>query len=132
MVGDPLLRKPSTSSGPLPPIQTVAPKLSRSALPERLTLTPQEGSGTRSGNTEAGGFEQLHEPVFDFDFVIGLRQAQAEGVLQSVAAEGIELGSQGFGVHSSHKASPCSGCPSNAARRRDRDGTIRKSVSIGA
>src|ERR1700731_814691 len=55
MVGDPLLRKPATSSGPLPPIQAVAAKLSRSALPEGLTLIPQEGSGTRSGNTEAGG-----------------------------------------------------------------------------
>src|SRR5579859_6854373 len=57
MTGEASCRKPSTSSGPLPPIQTVAPKLSRSCLPlpTSETVMPQEGSGTMSGRTDAGG-----------------------------------------------------------------------------
>src|SRR5262252_7014883 len=56
MMGDPLDRNPSTSRGPLPPTQTVAPKFSRSA-PDRVceVKMPHDGSGTRSGKTDFGG-----------------------------------------------------------------------------
>src|SRR6516225_6595061 len=59
MIGDPLDRNPCTSRGPLPPIQTVAPKFSRSA-PDRVceVLIPHDGSGTRSGRADFGGFDR--------------------------------------------------------------------------
>src|ERR1700722_6553792 len=51
---------PSTSSGPLPSTETVAPKFSRLVTLPVLDfwfrrLMPHEGSGLRSGSTEAGG-----------------------------------------------------------------------------
>src|SRR5215470_16409208 len=58
MTGEPFERKPSTSSGELPPTQTVALKSSRSR-PDRRSwsaLICHDGSGTRSGSAAAGGF----------------------------------------------------------------------------
>src|SRR5262250_2032548 len=57
MTGDPWTRKPWTSSGPLPPIHTVAAKSSMS-WPELVcvVLIPQAGRGTRSGSADFGGF----------------------------------------------------------------------------
>src|SRR5215469_1490099 len=56
MTGEPFERKPSTSSGELPPTHTVAPKFSRSR-PDRVceVLIPHDGSGTRSGSAARGG-----------------------------------------------------------------------------
>src|SRR5215468_8297133 len=57
MTGEPFERKPSTSSGELPPTHTVAPKASRSR-PDRRSWNapmPHDGSGTRSGSAAAGG-----------------------------------------------------------------------------
>src|SRR5215471_10857904 len=57
MTGEPSDRKPSTSSGELPPTQTVALKASRSR-PDRRSCTAlisHDGSGTRSGSAAAGG-----------------------------------------------------------------------------
>src|SRR5450755_2268164 len=62
MTGAPWERKPSTSSGELPPLHTVAPKFSRSRLGlvfvarGLLVEIPQDGSGTRSGKADGGGF----------------------------------------------------------------------------
>jgi hypothetical protein len=62
MTGDPLDRKPSTSSGALPPTDTVAPKSSWSdaelCFGFRMCRAkiPHDGSGTRSGSALAGGF----------------------------------------------------------------------------
>jgi hypothetical protein len=62
MIGDPLDRKPSTSSGALPPTDTVAPKPSWSdaelCFDFRMCWAkmPHEGSGTRSRSALAGGF----------------------------------------------------------------------------
>src|SRR4249920_1889119 len=55
MTGEPLVRKPSTSSGEVPPIHTVAPKFSRSSPPAWLVEMPHDGKGTRSGSAVAGG-----------------------------------------------------------------------------
>src|SRR5215510_5943609 len=57
MTRDPFERKPSTSSGELPPTHTVAPKASRSR-PDRRSWNapmPHDRSGTRSGSAAAGG-----------------------------------------------------------------------------
>src|SRR5215469_6453188 len=63
MTGEPAARKPSTSSGPLPPTHTVAPKSSRSG-PERRceVLIPQDGSGTKSGSAFRGGLARYGTP----------------------------------------------------------------------
>src|SRR5215469_9515133 len=61
MIGEPFERKPSTSSGELPPTHTVAPKVSRSC-PDRWlcrVLIPHDGSGTRSGSAAAGGLARF-------------------------------------------------------------------------
>src|SRR6516165_627764 len=61
MTSEPFERKPSTSSGELPPTQTVALKLSTSC-PDRRSwnvLIPHDGSGTRSGSAAAGGFARV-------------------------------------------------------------------------
>src|SRR5215472_14817669 len=61
MTGEPFERKPSTSSGELPPTQTVALKASRSR-PDRRSwnaLMPHDGSGTRSGSAAAGGLARF-------------------------------------------------------------------------
>src|SRR5450631_30316 len=61
MIGEPWDRKPSTSSGALP-THTVALKSSWSDAGCVLVFLkwtvemPQDGSGTRSGSAEAGGF----------------------------------------------------------------------------
>src|SRR6266581_4693399 len=74
MVGEPLERNPSTSSGPRPPIHTVAPK-SSSSRPGRVFVArmwlvpmPHEGSGVRSGSTSRGGFVSV--------WALGSRDAQ--------------------------------------------------------
>src|SRR5215471_11412674 len=57
MTGEPFERKPSTSSGELPPTHTVALKASTSC-PDRRSWNvpiPHDGSGTRSGSAAAGG-----------------------------------------------------------------------------
>src|SRR5205807_279636 len=65
MTGEPAERKPCTSSGPLPPIQTVAPKLTAAvALWVFVALVwerpiPQEGSATRSGSTDRDGLASV-------------------------------------------------------------------------
>ena len=57
MTGEPCERKPWTSSGELPPTQTVAPKFSRSVAGFTAeVLMPHEGSATRSGSADFGGF----------------------------------------------------------------------------
>src|SRR5690348_1126075 len=64
MTGEPSERKPSTSSGELPPTQTVALKASRSR-PDRRSwnaLICHDGSGTRSGSAAAGGFARYGTP----------------------------------------------------------------------
>src|SRR6185437_8614881 len=61
MVGEPGWRKPSTSSGELPPTQTVAPKLRTSCLDLRTweVLMPHDGSGVSSGSALAGTCERV-------------------------------------------------------------------------
>src|SRR5258707_569828 len=57
MTGEPFERKPSTSSGELPPTHTVAPKVSMSR-PDRRSgkaAVPHDGSGTRAGDGAAAG-----------------------------------------------------------------------------
>src|SRR5215472_11091781 len=58
MTGEPFERKPSTSSGELPPTHTVALKLSTSRPDRRSWNAPiaHDGNGTRSGSAAAGGF----------------------------------------------------------------------------
>src|SRR5215472_16940775 len=61
MTGEPFERKPSTSSGELPPTHTVALKLSTSCPHRRSwnVLIPHDGSGTRSGSAAAGGLARV-------------------------------------------------------------------------
>src|SRR5215813_12941078 len=58
MTGEPFERKPSTSSGELPPTHTVALKLITSRPDRRSWNAPiaHDGNGTRSGSAAAGGF----------------------------------------------------------------------------
>src|SRR5437016_6124109 len=71
MTGEPPLRKPCTSSGPLPPIHTVAPKLTAAvALCVFVALAwtrpiPQDGSATRSGSTDRAGWASAGAPGAD-------------------------------------------------------------------
>ena len=63
MTGEACDRNPSTSSGPLPPTHTVAPKSRKSWVCLRgwLTLIDQAGSATRSGSADGGGFCQCRD-----------------------------------------------------------------------
>src|SRR3954465_2812020 len=57
MVGDPAARKPSTSNGPGPPFQAVAPKLryDRPLLCTLSTVMPHAGNASMSGSVFGGG-----------------------------------------------------------------------------
>src|SRR5262245_54674015 len=57
MLPEVLVRKPSTSSGELPPTHTVAAKFRKSSPPFRMCVVemPKDANGTRSGSAPAGG-----------------------------------------------------------------------------
>src|SRR5262245_4502557 len=65
MTGEPLERKPWTSSWELPPIHTLAPKFRWSDAGcvdvARVceVLIPKDGRGTMSGSADAGGFVRV-------------------------------------------------------------------------
>src|SRR5215468_1258641 len=65
MTGEPLERKPWTSSWELPPIHTLAPKFrwSVAGCPGVARVCevriPKDGRGTKSGSADAGGFVRV-------------------------------------------------------------------------
>src|SRR2546430_6564576 len=65
MTGEPLERKPWTSSWALPPIHTLAPKFrwSEAGCADVARVCevriPKEGRGTRSGSADAGGLVRV-------------------------------------------------------------------------